>query len=161
MNQQTTSQHITYKVQKTKSSAPVICGAIGFLLGLPGVLCATLCAAVVATASAAPAAIIASDPKFAASMSTNDIEAANAVGVAAATTMGLPLIVFISCWLLGFILCFFGKSGISKIAGILMILAGVGLGIPAAVLLNFFGLVAAILYIFAGGMAIAKASRPE
>lgn len=145
---------------KTKSSTPVITGAIGFMLGVPSVLCATICAGACAAAAAASDAVVAAaaDPSLA---NDTDVAAASTAAAATAGALSLPLLAFIVSWILGFILCFFGKSNHSKLTGLLTILCGVAMGIPMAITFNIFGLSAAILYVISGGSAIANASKPE
>lgn len=148
----------TIVMTKTKSSTAVITGAIGFMLGVPAVLCATVCAGICAGIAATPAAMVAADPTLASDQTMVDAANANAAVVG---TMALPLMVFIVFWLLGFILCFFGKSSHSKATGILTILCGIGMGIPTVITFNILGMAAAMLYVISGGSAIGNASRPN
>lgn len=160
MNEQNVQKIISVK---TKSSTPVITGAVGFMLGVPSVLCATICAGACAAAAAASDAVVAAaataaDPSLA---NDPDVAAASTAAAATAGALSLPLLAFIVSWILGFILCFFGKSNHSKLTGLLTILCGVAMGIPMAITFNIFGLSAAILYVISGGSAIANASKPE
>lgn len=148
----------TIVISKTKSSVPVITGAIGFMLGIPAVLCATICAGACATLATAPVAIAASDPSLA---KDPDVIAGATATAAATGTLALPIIAFIISWILGFILCFFGKCEHSKLTGLLTIFCGVGMGIPSVIMFNILGITAAILYVISGGSAISNSGRPD
>jgi uncharacterized membrane protein len=125
----------TIVVKQTKSLAPLICGVIGFIVGIPAILCATICAAACAAGKAA--------------MENSD-------------TISLPASfwIFVLCWLAGFVLCFFAKSEKSKLTGALTLAAGVIIAIAMVLVANLFGIAAGILYIVSGFLAIANASRP-
>lgn len=158
MNEQGNVQTVIMRQQQMKSGTPVICGSIGFLLGIPAILCATVCAAMCAGVTSAPTLMVASDPTFLSDEKVAEITAASA---ATTGTLLLPVGVFISFWILGFILCFFGKSDKSKITGILTILCGIVMGIPAVVLVNIMGIAAAVLYIISGGSAMSNANKHD
>lgn len=157
MNASQNVKTIITKQYKTKSSAPIIWGGIGFLMGIPAILCATVCAAVVAGAASVPAAM-AQDPTVA--MTASDREAAMAASATGAAASVLPLAILILTWLAGFILCFFAKSKYSNVTGILTILCSIGLGAVSIPFLDAPGFIAAILYVISGGLAISNASRP-
>lgn len=116
---------------KTKSNAPWILGLVGFCLSIPQVCCSILCAAASADVAAN-------------SVTQDSANAAAGIGAYAM----LPVITTIVCFILGF----FGKSKISTVTGVLMILAG--LADIAACVMNFSALgIAAGICFFCGGIS--------
>ena len=100
--------------QQHKSNAPWILGIIAFCTSIPNILCATVCAAVGAGISAAAATHNA----------TTQAEVESAVNNAGESMAG-ALVLFIVINILCFIFSFFGKSKISVITGILLILGAI------------------------------------
>lgn len=132
----------TVVVQSGKSGAPLICGIIGFVLGIPAILCATVCAAICAGATAS---------------------ASQASGGSGAEGLSfvLPLLGFIATWIVGFVLSFFAKGPKSKKTGAITIVAGVAMMVFAIVFGGFLGIASGILYVISGGIAISNASKPN
>ena len=133
----------TIVVKQQKSIAPIILGVVGFILNVPGVVCAAACAG-------AGKGI----DRFANSLLEASGEKASQGG---GFSFNLLMIV---CWLLCFVLLFFGKSKMSKATGVLTIIASVFMVIFAFCSGNwFFGLAAAICYLIGGILSCANASR--
>lgn len=148
--------NVMVTVQKTKSSAPVILGVIGFVLGLPAVLCLTVCAAVTSGTS-----VVATEmaKQVARQGSVYDGQTAEAVkilqsGGDTASAVTSMLVFFVICWLAGFILSFFGKSKISATTGILLILCGGAMIVASVLSISFLGGAAAICYMIGGILSI-------
>ena len=140
----------TITIQKQKSNAPWILGIIAFCTSIPNILCATVCAAVGAGVSASVATQNATTQAEAES-------AANASGEA----MAVALMIFIVISVLCFILSFFGKSKISVITGILLVLGAVFILVNGFVGLGsmLWGSVTGILYMIGGIFSIINKKR--
>lgn len=130
--------------QKTKSNAPWILGIVGFGLSIPQVICSILCAGA--------AAGIAGAGSEAAGASTAE-QAANA-GAAGLVFM-LPVI----CTFVCFILTFFGKSKISTVTGVLLILLGLFDVYACVVNFSALGIAAAICFACAGISSICNTKK--
>lgn len=117
-----------------KSNTPWVCGLLGFLFSLPNFICSVICAAAVATAVEA----------------TDDENAA-----VAGTLMIFALILPLICFILGF----FGKTKISIVTGILIVLASIAMVIGNVMTFSFWGLTAAILFLSSGISSICNHSR--
>lgn len=140
----------------TKSNAPWILGIIAFVLSIPNILCATLCAA----ATTVGAAIAASPDPF---TTTTDADAQAATEAAAATATvasGLLWTVIVAS-ILCFIFSFFGKSKNSHVTGILTIIGGAYIFIQALIGLGswIWGTAAGILYLIGGIYSILNKKR--
>ena len=129
---------------RTKSNAPWILGLVGFGLSIPQIICSILCAGAAAGLAGASAE--------AAGASTAE-QAANA-GAAGFIFM-LPVICTFAC----FILSFFGKSKLSTVTGVLLILLGL-LNVYACVVnLSAFGIAASICFACAGISSICNTKK--
>ena len=126
------------KQMKTKSNAPWILGLVGFGLSLPQVICSILCASAAAGAAAEGGA--------------------GADGAAAAGfVFMLPVICTFTC----FILSFLGKSKISTVTGVLLILLGL-LDVYACVVnISAFGIAAAVCFFCSGISSICNTKKPK
>ncbi len=133
----------------TKSSAPWILGLIGFILAIPNMFCALICAATAATATA----VAASD----ASMSSAE---AQAVGEAAGwgVTIGFYLI-GLAIPVISFVFGFFGKSQHSKQFGIIVVVLNAIALVWNLVSFNFLGLVVHVLFLCSGISSIGNAKK--
>lgn len=131
-------QEITIKAQK--SSAPMICGCIGFVLGIPAILCGTVCSSLCAGLTAAGA------------------QASGGSGAEGGVAM-LPIIIMAICWILGFVLCFFAMGPKSKKTGIWSLVSGIVMMLSGLFLLNVLGIVSGVLYTISGGLAISNAKK--
>lgn len=142
---------VTVNTQQHKSNAPWILGIIAFVASIPNILCATVCAAV--------AVGISETAKDEAAKSGDAATQASASGASEAFAGILAALVIIS--LICFILSFFGKSKISVITGILLILGALFIIInsfvgPGNIL---WGSVAGICYLIAGCFSIINKKR--
>ena len=121
-----------------KSNLPLILGIIGFVLGIPNILCATICAA-------------------AASVGAGIDEYGNfseSAAESAATGAGFLLwILVIIPTIVGFVGCFFGKSQKAKVMGIVMCVAGALIAI-SGLWISWLGLAVGALYIIGGEKSI-------
>lgn len=135
-NQQNQSSVTKVVTLKTKSNAPWILGIIGFCTSIPNVLCAFVCAGVVAGVSAASDQAEGQEPD---------------TGWILGRLLSL-IIVSAMC----FILSFFGKSKISTITGILMLLGGLYVAVTGFIGFGnwFWGLVSGVLYAIGGAISI-------
>ena len=137
--------------QQHKSNAPWILGIIAFAASIPNILCATVCAAAIGGLSE-----IAKED----AVKKGDTAAqAAAAGTSDAMAGILAALVIIS--LVCFVLSFFGKSKISVITGILMILGALFIVInsfvgPGNIL---WGSVAGICYLIGGCYSIINQKR--
>ena len=117
-----------------KSNASWICGLIGFLFALPNFVCSVVCAAAVATA-----------------VEASGDESAAVAGTLIIFALILPLI----CFILGF----FGKTKISIVTGLLIVLASIAMAIGNVMTFSFCGLIASILFLSSGISSICNYSR--
>lgn len=119
-----------------KSNAPLICGVIGFILGIPAILCGAVCSSICSGL-------------------------ASEVGSQSSTTgnLWLPFVVFFLSWIAGFVLSFFAKGKSSKRTGAFTILSGVIVMITGLLLGGFITIATGILYIISGGIAISNYSK--
>jgi len=125
---------------RKKSNAPWILGLVGFGLSLPQVICSILCAA------AAGGAI--SEAKTQ--------EAADAAG-----TVGIVFMLPVICTFTCFILSFLGKSKISTVTGVLLILLGL-LDVYACVVnISGFGIAAAVCFFCSGISSICNTKKEK
>ena len=143
--------NVTVTTQQHKSNAPWILGIIAFVASIPNILCATVCAAAIAGLS--------ETAKEEAAQSGDAATHAAASGTSEAMAGILAALVIIS--LICFVLSFFGKSKISVITGILMILGALFIVInsfvgPGNIL---WGSVAGICYLIAGCYSIINKKR--
>lgn len=128
-----------------KSNVTLITGIIGFVLGIPNILCATICAA---------AAAVGAGVDEYGNVSESDIEAAAAgAGVLLWILVIIPTIV-------GFVTCFFGKSPKAKTTGIIMAICGALIAI-SGFFISWLGLAVGALYIFGGVSSIKNSSIQE
>jgi len=137
--------------QQHKSNAPWILGIIAFVASIPNILCATVCAAV--------AVGISETAKEEAVKSGDAAAQASASGASEAFAGLLVAIVIVS--LICFVLSFFGKSKISVITGILLILGSLFLlastfAGPGSIL---WGSVAGTCYLIGGIFSIINKKR--
>ncbi len=107
--------NIQVSVEKKKSNASWICGLIGFITSLPNSLCALLCAATVTGAAGINAGLANENGAF-------DQAAADAAATDTASGAGGLLWAVLLVSIVCFILSFMGKTKISVITGILLIL---------------------------------------
>ena len=143
--------NVTVTTQQHKSNAPWILGIIAFVASIPNILCATVCAAAVSGFSE-----IARQEAEKSGDTTTQAKAA----VTSGALQGL-LVTLVIISLVCFVLSFFGKSKISVITGILMILGAL------FIVLNSFvgpgnilwGCVAGICYLIAGCYSIINKKR--
>lgn len=135
-NQQNQQPVVQVLTLKPKSNAPWILGIIGFCTSIPNVLCAMLCAGLVAGVTETNAAA--------------NGQKADTSGIA----VHLLAIVVVS--VLCFILSFFGKSKKSVITGILMLLGGLFIAVTAFIGFGnwFWGLTSGVLYAIGGALSI-------
>ncbi len=133
--------NVTITNQQHKSNAPWILGIIAFCTSIPNILCATLCAAAATGVSSA----------F--DETTGNTETTDSV------IGGFLLFILIS--VLCFILSFFGKSKISVITGILLILGAIFILTNAFIGFGsmLWGTVSAILYLIGGIFSIINNKR--
>ena len=110
--------NINVSIEKKKSNAAWICGLIGFITSLPNSLCAVLCAATVTGAAGLNAGLSSENADF-------DQAAANAAATDAASGASGLLWAVLGISILCFILSFMGKTKISVITGILLILGSI------------------------------------
>lgn len=143
--------NVTLNTQQHKSNAPWILGIIAFVLSIPNILCATLCAAVVATGTAVTEAAVVSSGT---PVETPDTEST-------AASMGWLLTAVIISSILCFIFSFFGKSKISHIAGAIVILGAIL--ILGTAIIGFgswiWGIAAGVLYLLGGIFSIINKKR--
>lgn len=131
---------------KKKSNAPWILGLVGFGLSIPQIICSVLCAGAAVGVAGASSEIAGA---------TEAEQVANA-GAAAGFIFMLPVICTFTC----FILSFLGKSKISTVTGVLLILIGL-LDVYACVV-NFSGLgIAAAVCFFCSGISSICNSKKE
>ena len=137
-------------IKQHKSNAPWILGLIAFSTSIPNILCATVCAAVGARVSAVVAAQNATTYAEAES-------AANASNEAMAGALVVFVIISLDC----FILSFLGKSKISGVTGILLVLGAVFILINGFVGLGsmVWGSVTGTLYLISGIFSIINKKR--
>ena len=142
---------VTVNTQQHKSNAPWILGIIAFVASIPNILCATVCAAV--------AVGISETAKEEAAKSGDAAAQASASGASEAFAGMLAALVIIS--LICFILSFFGKSKISVISGILLILGALFIIINSFVGPGnmLWGSVTGICYLIAGCFSIINKKR--
>lgn len=137
--------------QQHKSNAPWILGIIGFIVSIPNILCATVCAAAGAAVSEAAR--------------QDAVNSGNAAAEASATNSGEAfagmLLVFVIISLLCFILTFFGKSKISVVTGILLILGALFILVNGFVGLGnmLLGSIVGICYLIGGIYSIINKKR--
>ena len=142
---------VTVRTQQHKSNAPWILGIIAFMASIPNILCATVCAAAVVGLS--------ETAKKEAAIEGDTATQAAAAGTSDAMAGILAALVIVS--LICFVLSFFGKSRISVVTGLLMILGAL------FIVLNSFvgpgnilwGCVAGICYLIAGCYSIINKKR--
>ena len=108
---------VAIDVVKKKSNAAWICGLIGFITSLPNSLCALICAGATTAAAGISAGLSAEGTDF-------DRAAADAAANEAASGASALLWIVLAISIICFILSFLGKSKISIITGILLILGG-------------------------------------
>ncbi len=136
----------TVQVVKVKSNAPWILGIVGVFLTILHAACAYLC-----TAAAGIAAGV------------DDIMKGGSGDKAAQDTVnsfGIVAIVGIILMLACFVLTFFGKSKVSKITGLLLIVSSIVIAILSCVHLSVPGIAAGCVYLFAGISSIGNAKKP-
>lgn len=130
--------------QKTKSNAPWILGIVGFGLSIPQVICSILCAGAAAGVTGAGA----------------DLAGADAADVAAtASAAGLVFMLPVICTFGCFLLSFFGKSKISVVTGVLLILLGLFDVYACVVNFSALGIAAAICFACSGISSICNAKK--
>lgn len=130
--------------QRQKSNAPWILGLVGFGLSIPQVICSILCAG-------AAAGIAGSSAEAGGADAAEQVAAAGSAGV----VFMLPVV----CTFLCFILSFFGKSKISTVTGVFLILLGL-LDVYASVTnLSALGIAAAVCFFCAGISSICNAKK--
>ena len=128
-----------------KSNLPLILGIIGFVLGIPNILCATICAAA--------AAVGASVDEYG-NFSERDLDdAATGAGFLLWILVIIPTIV-------GFVGCFFGKTPKAKTMGIVMIASGALIAI-SGFFISWLGLAVGALYIVGGLKSMKNIEIPE
>ena len=127
------------KQMKTKSNAPWILGLVGFGLSLPQVICSILCAGA------------------AASVATETSGEAAAGATAAGLVFMLPVICTFTC----FILSFLGKSKISTVTGVLLILLGLFDVYACAVNISYLGIAAAVCFFCSGISSICNTKKAK
>ena len=115
---------------KPKTGAPMVLGTVGLIFSIPGILCATVCSAVVATASEGRSS----------------------------TALGVWILVAVA--VVNFIASFMCKGPRAKGAGILIICLSVPFLILSVILGGPFNLVPSILFFISGSYCISNASRP-
>ena len=137
--------------QQHKSNAPWILGIIAFIASIPNILCATVCAAVGAGMSQAAQEEAA----------RNGDAAAHAAATNSGEAFAGMLLVFVIISLLCFILSFFGKSKISVITGILLILGAIFILVNGFVGLGnmLLGSIVGICYLIGGIFSIINKKR--
>ena len=143
--------NVTVTTQQHKSNAPWILGIIAFVASIPNILCATICAAAVSSFSKVATEDAAKQGDAAAQAAISGTE----------DTMRGILVAIIIISLICFVLSFFGKSKISVITGILLILGALFIVInsfvgPGNIL---WGSVAGICYLIAGCYSIINKKR--
>lgn len=141
----------TVVVQQRKSNAPWILGIIGFIFNIPNVLYATVCAA----AGAAVSEAARQD-----AVRSGDAATANSAANSGEAFAGM-LLVFVIISLLCFILSFCGKSKISVVTGILLILGALFILINGFIGLGnmFLGIIVGICYLIGGIYSIVNKNR--
>lgn len=142
---------VTVNTQQHKSNAPWILGIIAFVASIPNILCATVCAAAVAGLS--------ETAKEEAARTGDAATQTTAAGTSEAMAGILAAIVIVS--LICFVLSFFGKSKISVITGILLVLGAIFVLIssfvgPGSIL---WGSVAGVCYLIGGIFSIINKKR--
>lgn len=130
--------------QKTKSNAPWILGIVGFGLSIPQVICSILCAGAAAGIAGAGSE----------ATGASSSEAAANAGAAGLVFM-LPVIYTFAC----FILSFFGKSKISTVTGVLLILLGLLDAYACVINFSMLGIAAAICFACAGISSICNTKK--
>ena len=142
---------VTVKTQQHKSNAPWILGIIAVMASIPNILCATVCAAAIAGLS--------ETAKEEAAKQGDTATQAAAAGTSDAMAEILAALVIVS--LICFVLSFFGKTRLSVVTGLLMIIGAL------FIVLNSFvgpgnilwGCVAGICYLIAGCYSIINKKR--
>lgn len=131
---------------KKKSNAPWILGLVGFGLSLPQVICSILCAGAAAGIAGA---------------SSEAAGASNAEQVANAGAAGFIFMLPVICTFTCFILSFLGKSKISTVTGVLLILLGL-LDVYACVVnISAFGIAAAVCFFCSGISSICNTKKEK
>lgn len=122
--------------QKTKSNAPWILGLVGFALSMPQVICSILCAGAAAS-----------------------VAAEGGAGAENAANAGAVFMLPVICTFVCFILSFLGKSKISVVTGVLLILLGL-LDVYACVVnISGLGIAAGICFFCSGISSICNAKK--
>jgi hypothetical protein len=147
--------------EETKASnVPMILGIVGFVLSLPGILCATLCAgaakvtnaALTEASNAANASGSTVDPATAATIA-KAAKDANAA-VSSVSTIGAYIVyVFAAAAIVGFVFSFLAKSK-AKVAGLVLIGCAVLLIVTSIYSFNIWGLLTTACYLIAGIFAL-------
>ncbi len=134
--------NVVVNTRQVKSNAPWILGIVGFVASIPNILCATICAAAVATYS-------------------EDSYYPGQTLSSTSQTMGWLLLLIIVASIACFVLSFFGKSKQSVITGIVMIAGSVFILINGFVGLGSFiwGSVAGVCYLIGGIFSILNSKR--
>lgn len=137
--------NITVTNLQHKSNAPWILGIIAFCMSIPNILCATVCAAVANEA-----------------IKQNQIE--NGIvpnSEQSDDRVAGMLVAVILVSIFAFILSFFGKSKISVVTGILLILIALFILVNGWVGLGsfFWGTITGILYLISGVFSIVNKKR--
>lgn len=122
--------------QRVKSNAPWILGIVGFGLSIPQVICSILCASAAASVAAEGGAT-ASD------------------AAAAGVWFMMPVICTVAC----FVLSFFGKSKVSTITGVILVVLGIIDAYACVVNWSVLGIAAAICFACAGISSICNAKK--
>lgn len=137
--------NITVTNLQHKSNAPWILGIIAFCMSIPNFLCATVCAAVANEAI--------NQNKIENGIVPNSEQADDRV-------MGL-LVAILLVSIFAFILSFFGKSRISVITGILLILMALFIIVNAWVGFGsmLWGTITGLLYLLSGVFSIVNKKR--
>lgn len=130
--------------QKTKSNAPWILGLVGFGLSLPQVICSILCAGAAAGIAGASSEAAGAD---------------TAEQMANAGAAGLIFMLPVICTFICFILSFFGKSKISTVTGVLLILLGLFDVYACVVNFSALGIAAAVCFFCAGISSICNTKK--
>ena len=145
---------IAINVEQKKSNAAWICGLIGFITSIPNSLCAFLCAGAVTAASGISAGLNAEGNEF---NQTAANAAAEEAARGASGLLWIVLIISIAC----FILSFMGKSKISVVTGVLLILGALFILIDGFVGLGsmLWGTATGALYLVSGIVSITNRNK--
>jgi hypothetical protein len=147
--------NVTMRIQKTKSIAPYIMGLLGFLLNIPNVICTMICAGASKALAENPTLMLSGG-----GMAGEEYQSATENASSTADGFTAMLIIIIICWIGCFIFSFFGRSKISKVTGILVMLGGIALAAMSIPNFSVLGFCSGICYAIAGITSMANSKRP-